>query len=168
MWSIKKIQKYGPRRVNVLGNTFEISKDVFNPKFNVTSAFMARHIVSGPGDLVLDMGTGSGILAVTAAQRGSRVVAVDINPEAVGFAKKNVRLNGFEGKILVLQGDLFSPLGHDDMFDVIFFNPPYLQGLAKTNFDRALYDLDKTLVLRFFGEAKRHLKENGNVQMIYS
>ena len=73
-----------------------------------------------------------------------------------------------KGRISVYQGDLFSPLGDDDRFDVIFFNPPYLQGFAKTDFDRALFDHDKTLAFRFFKEAKRRLNENGYVQMLYS
>ncbi|MCJ7588234.1 MAG: tRNA (adenine(22)-N(1))-methyltransferase TrmK [Candidatus Aminicenantes bacterium] len=167
-WCIRKIQKYGPHRVSVLGKTYEISEAVFNPKYYYTSEFMARHINAAPEDMVLDMGTGSGIQAVTAAQRGGRVVAVDINPEAVKYAKKNVKFNGVEERVSVLQGDLFSPLSNDDRFDIILFTPPYLKGIARTNFDRALFDHNKTLALRFFEEAKRHLKENGYVQMVYS
>jgi HemK-related putative methylase len=167
-WGVRTIQKYGPRRVRVLGTTYEISEDVFNPKYFVTSAFMAAHIKSGPDDLVLDLGTGSGILAITAAQRGSRVVAIDINPEAVECAKKNTQRNGLDGRISVYHGDLFSPLRDEDRFDMIFFNPPYFEGSARTNIDRALFDHNKTLASRFFEEATRHLQGNGYVQMIYS
>jgi len=167
-WCIRKIQKYGPHSVSVLGKTYEISEEVFNPKFYITSEFMARHINAAPEDMVLDMGTGSGIQAVTAAQRCGRVVAVDINPAAVKCAKRNVKLNGAEDRVSVLQGDLFSPLSNDDRFDIILFTPPYLKGVAKTNFELALFDHNKTLALRFFEEAKKHLKDNGYVQMIYS
>src|SRR4030066_274782 len=90
-WCIRKIQKYGPHSVSVLGKTYEISEEVFNPKYYYTSEFMARHIDAAPEDAVLDMGTGSGIQAVTAAQKGCKVVAVDINPEAVKYAKRNVK-----------------------------------------------------------------------------
>jgi release factor glutamine methyltransferase len=167
-WCIRKIQKYAPHKVQVLGSSYEISEEVFNPKYYYTSEFMARHINAAPEDMVLDMGTGSGIQAITAAQRGSRVVAVDINPEAVKYAKRNVKANGVEERVSVLQGDLFSPLSNNDRFDIIFFTPPYLKGFAKTNFDLALFDHNKALALRFFEEAKKHLKENGYVQMIYS
>ncbi|MBS1112164.1 MAG: methylase [Nitrospirae bacterium] len=167
-WCIRTIQKYGPHSVSVLGKTYEISEDVFNPKYYITSEFMATHINSGPGDMVLDMGTGSGIQAITAAQRGGRVVAVDINPEAVKCARRNAALNGVEDRVLVLLGDLFSPLSNEDRFDIILFTPPYLKGFVKTHFDHALFDHDKTLALRFFQEANRHIKENGYVQMIYS
>jgi len=167
-WCIRKTQKYGPHSVSVLGKTYEISEEVFNPKYYYTSEFMARHIDAAPEDAVLDMGTGSGIQAITAAQRGGRVVAVDINPEAVKYAKRNAKGNGVEERVSVLHGDLFSPLGNDDRFDIILFTPPYLKGSAKTNFDRALFDHNKTLALRFFTDAKKHLKKNGYVQMIYS
>lgn len=167
-WCIRKIQKYGPRTVSVLGKTYEISEEVFNPKYYITSEFMARHINAAPEDMVLDMGTGSGIQAVTAAQRGSRVVAVDINPEAVKCAKRNAKRNGVEDRVSVLQGDLFSALRNDERFDIILFTPPYLEGFVKTHFDHALFDQNKTLAQRFFADAKKHLKDNGYVQMIYS
>ena len=167
-WCIRQIQKYGPHSVSVLGKSYKISEEVFNPKYYYTSEFMAMHINSAPEDMVLDMGTGSGIQAITAAQRGCRVVAVDINPGAVKYTKKNVQANGVEEKVSVLQGDLFSPLSKDERFDIILFTPPYLKGFVKTHFDHALFDQNKTLALRFFTDAKKHLKENGYVQMIYS
>lgn len=168
VWCIRKIQKHGPHSVSVHGKTYEISEEVFNPKYYITSEFMARHINASPEEMVLDMGTGSGIQAITAAQRGGRVVAVDINPEAVKCARRNAKINGVENMVLVLQGDLFSPLGRDDRFDIILFTPPYLEGFARANFDHALFDHNKMLAQRFFEDAKRHIKENGYVQMIYS
>ena len=54
------------------------------------------------------------------------------------------------------------------MFNVILFTPPYLEGRPDTPFDHALFDENKTLIKRFFGEAGRHLKPGGYVQMLYS
>jgi release factor glutamine methyltransferase len=168
VWCIRKIQKYGPHRVEVLGNEYETSEDVFNPKYYVTSEFMARHIMVKPGDDVLDMGTGSGIQAITAAQVAGRVVAVDINPKAVLMARKNVMANGLDHMISVHEGDLFSPIAPEDCFDLILFTPPYLEGTGQTVFDNALFDRGKELVRRFFAGAKDHLKSGGYVQMVYS
>lgn len=168
VWLIKKIQRYGPHKVLVMGRTYEVSDNVFNPKFYYTSEFMARHIIVSPQDSVLDVGTGSGILAITAGQRASSVVAVDINPEAVSFARRNVKAHGLEEVITVMEGDLFSPLEPRHGFNVILFTPPYLEGKPDTVFDQSLFDHDKELIKRFFKEAKRYLKPGGYVQMLYS
>ncbi len=168
VWFIRKIQKYGPHNVRVSGINYRISEDVFNPKYYYTSAFMAGHLEIAPGDEVLDIGTGSGIQAITAAEKAVKVVAVDINPAAVRFARENVRLNGLEDIVSVYEGDLFSPLCPEDRFDIIIFTPPYLEGTSKTDFDRALFDNNKELAWRFFSEAKNHLKPDGYIQMVYS
>ncbi|MBM7855711.1 ribosomal protein L11 methyltransferase [Desulfohalotomaculum tongense] len=75
----------------------------------------------GGGEEVCDVGTGSGILAVAAAKLGAApVVAVDMDKTAVKVAQKNVRLNGVEDKVQVLQGDLLS--GYSRQADVIIAN----------------------------------------------
>jgi release factor glutamine methyltransferase len=168
VWLIRKVQKYGPHRVRVLGRTYDISENVFNPKYYYTSVFMAKHIKIAPDDIVLDMGTGSGIQAITAGRAASKVIAVDINPEAVQYAGENVKNNGMENVITVIEGDLFSPLNPLREFSVILFTPPYLQGTPKTDFDNALYDSNKELMSRFFREAEEYLKPGGYIQMIYS
>lgn len=60
-----------------------------------------------PGVRVMDVGTGSGILAIAAAKLGAQnVLAVDIDPDAVKVAKENVLHNGVESRVRVIQGDL--------------------------------------------------------------
>jgi len=63
-----------------------------------------RHV--GPGDIIFDIGTGSGILALAAAKLGADVQAGDIDPLAVKIARENVKLNGLEDKIRVNTGNL--------------------------------------------------------------
>lgn len=59
------------------------------------------------GGRVIDVGTGSGILAIGAALLGAEdVLAIDIDPDAVEVARKNVRHNGLEGRIRTVQGNL--------------------------------------------------------------
>lgn len=63
------------------------------------------------GDEVIDVGTGSGILAIGACQLGaSRVLALDLDPVAVSSAMENTRLNRLEGQIQVVESDLLSVL----------------------------------------------------------
>lgn len=168
IWLIRKIQKYGPRRVSVLGDIYYISEKVFNPKYFYTSKFMARHIHLKEEDCVLDVGTGSGIQAITAAKTAARVLAVDINPEAVRYAVKNVEVNGLSPRVTVMEGDLFSPFKPGRQFSVILFSPPYLQGSPECNFDHALFDCDNRLIRRFFRDAREFLSPEGYVQMVYS
>ena len=89
------------------------------------------------------MGTGSGIQAITAGQTALNVIAVDINPEAVRFAKRNIIANGLRTRSPVVHSDLFSSLHSEDKFDVILFTPPYLKGTPKSDLDHALFDPKK-------------------------
>ena len=76
---------------------------------------------------VLDLGTGSGILAIAAALLGAvRVIALDVDPVAVGVARQNVVLNGVEGRVQVVEGSLGAagPLPEADAprFDMVLAN----------------------------------------------
>ena len=76
-----------------------------------------------PGAHVLDVGTGTGALALQAAHRGSRVTAVDVSWRAVCTAKANAWLTG--ASVRVHRGNLFTPVRHQS-FDLILTNPPYV------------------------------------------
>ncbi len=90
---------------------------------------------------VLDMGTGSGIVAIRAAQLGARVTAVDINPEAVRCARINALLNRVEERVRVIEGDLFDPV-RGERFDRVFFNPPFYRRSPKDALDAAWCSTD--------------------------
>jgi release factor glutamine methyltransferase len=77
-----------------------------------------------PGAEVLDLCTGSGAVAVAAAQHGAAAVtAVDVSRRALMCARFNARLNGV--RVRPRRGDLFAAVG-DRRFDAIVTNPPYL------------------------------------------
>lgn len=166
--AVRLVQRFGPHTVRVFGDTYVVRPEVFNPAFFVTSKFMARNVRVGPQDAVLDMGTGSGILAVTAGRVARRVVAVDVNPAAVLCARENVERNGLADRVEVLQGDLFAPLAPGERFDVVLFTPPYFEGALRRPFDHALHDPGKALARRFLAEAGRWLAPGGYLQMVYS
>ena len=79
-----------------------------------------------PAD-VLDLGTGSGIIAITlAAERPqTRVVAVDVCPEALAIAQANAERLG-ANNLRLLQGDWLTPLPPNERYDLIVSNPPYI------------------------------------------
>ena len=74
-----------------------------------------------PGDRVIDIGTGTGILAIAAALMGAKpVLATDLDAVAVRVAAENVRINGFDGAIEVRCGDLLEVV--DTTGDVVIAN----------------------------------------------
>jgi methylase of polypeptide subunit release factors len=98
--------------------------DDFVMGFSKSSAVLGRTMVPVRGRRALDLGTGSGALALLASPRYEHVHATDKNPRAVGFAAFNVRLNAV-GNVACAAGDLFEPVaGH--RFDLIISNPPYV------------------------------------------
>jgi SAM-dependent methyltransferase len=75
-------------------------------------------------DTALDLGTGSGLLALLLAGRARAVVATDVNPVALRYAELGARLNGLPN-VEVRAGSLFEPVGAG-RFDRILSNPPFV------------------------------------------
>jgi len=77
---------------------------------------------------VLDLGTGSGNIAVTLAKYlpTARIAAVDISGEALAIARRNAERHQVADRITFLEGDLFTPLPEHAAFDAIVSNPPYI------------------------------------------
>ncbi|PYT02160.1 MAG: 50S ribosomal protein L11 methyltransferase [Acidobacteria bacterium] len=74
------------------------------------------------GGSLLDVGTGTGILAIAAAllAPGSQVVAIDVDPQAIGVARENIAINGVSTSVELLEGQ---PLNHaGQSFDVVVAN----------------------------------------------
>ncbi len=161
--------RYDDYRVErVHGLPFIVIPTVFNPKIPRTGAFLASRIQSplvGSESHVLDMGTGSGVCAVFAARIARRVVAVDINAEAVRCATINARLNTLEAKIDVRHGDLFAPVA-TETFDVVLFNPPFLRGAPSDDRDRAWRSRD--VAERFAAGLAGRLKPGGFALVLLS
>jgi release factor glutamine methyltransferase len=118
------------------------------------------------GASLLDVGTGSGFLAIRAARRGARVTAIDISPRAVEAARANVAANGVDAAVEVLESDLFAALG-GRRFDVVVANPPYFPAEPATMADRAFYaGPGFDWFRRFFAQLGEHVGLTSTVLMV--
>jgi methylase of polypeptide subunit release factors len=116
------------RTVRADGFRLTVRPTVFHPRFFIASEYFSRFVTQlNLRDLdVLDVGTSTGIIALSAARAGAaNVVAVDINPNAALSARENAATHGFADKMSVVCGDLLSALSPRAQFDVILSNPPF-------------------------------------------
>lgn len=83
---------------------------------------------SSPPGTILDLGTGSGAIALALAKAfpSAVVQAVDISEEALGLARENAALTGLADRIQFVRSDWFSSLPPSTRYDLIVVNPPYL------------------------------------------
>ncbi len=152
----------------IAGRPLVVLPEVFNPALFFSSDLLAglldRSTIPA-GARVLDLGTGSGVLAVCAARYAAEVVAVDINPAAVRCARINALLNGVEDRLTVCEGDLFAPLG-GRRFDLVLFNPPYFRGPPRSPLDRAFRATD--VIERFAAGLAAALAPGGKALLVLS
>jgi HemK-related putative methylase len=140
---------------------------VFNPAVFRSGQYFADFLsemkLYRHGMSVLDLGTGSGVLAVIAAIRSCRVTAIDIEKQPVACAQANAALSGVE--VRVLQGDLFAPV-RGERFDLVLFNPPWYRGVPKSSADRAWRSPD--IFERFASNLPNMLNPKGQALIILS
>lgn len=113
-----------PKKLLIKGYVFLVDEKVYEPAED--TFLLAENLKVEEKEVVLDIGTGCGILAVLAAKKAKKVVATDINPHAIKCAKKNAKMNGVENKIEFRLGDLLQPIRPNETFSLILFNAPYL------------------------------------------
>ena len=136
------------------------------------SYLLADNLAIEKGQSVLEIGTGSGIVAMYASRLTDNITVTDINFDACRLAEKNFEENGIEG-IEILFGNMFEPV-KNRKFDVILFNTPYLPTEEDEVLDNTInYAFDGGLNGRkvidiFLNEVGNHLNDGGIVQLIQS
>ena len=114
---------------------------------------------------VWDIGTGTGLVALTAKKQGARyVLATDLNPNAVQNTKRNSALLGL--KIDVRKADVFGDI--NKRFDLITFNPPFTDKLTKKSYEISFWDKDHKTIRKFFQNVRSHLKKSGRAFICWS
>ncbi len=165
-WLTERSKKRVVTRVEDLD--LEVYPGVFHPKYFGSSSILARFVSSLPlrGKSFLEVGCGSGIVALCAARAGAKVTAIDINPEAVRCTIANAARNNL--RVSAGTSDLFETLG-DTRFDVIAWNPPFLPGVPKSPAEAAFYGgRDLEVIRRFVATARAYVTPGGSIFTILS
>ncbi|MBN1784127.1 MAG: tRNA (adenine(22)-N(1))-methyltransferase TrmK [Candidatus Bathyarchaeota archaeon] len=134
---------------------------------------LAERLTVTKDDVVLDVGTGCGILAVFAAEKAKRVVAVDVNPYAIECATNNAQTNDVKERIEFRQGDLLKPIKQNENFDLILFNSPYLP--SEPDEEESWIGKawaggsdGRTVIDRFLVDAPNFLADGAKIQLVQS
>jgi len=148
--------------------------DVYEPRED--TFLILKHIKDfAKNKIVLDLGTGTGILAIEAAKYAKKVYAVDISKKALAVAKQNAKKINAKN-IVFLRSDLFSAFKQkgkrEIKFDLILFNPPYLPAHPSEPKEVALQITGGKhgyeLIERFLSDVSSFLNPNGIILLVFS
>ena len=142
---------------------------------------LARNSPGFEAPRVLDLCTGSGCIAAAIAHhlKNAVVIATDLSEAAVGVAKANVAKLGLDGRVTVVQGDLFEALAHvpdPAPFNLIVANPPYIPTGQIEQLDRNVRDFEPRTALdggidglvihrRILEQAPERLESGGRIYL---
>jgi release factor glutamine methyltransferase len=143
-------------------------EDVYTPAED--SQLLLKYARTNVKGSVLDMGTGSGFIALELVSDPeiSEIVAVDIDPKAIERAKRMAKKANVSNKIEFIVSDLFERI-KNRKFDWILFNPPYLP--SESSLDEISWSgggNGSEVITRFLNHAVAHLNPKGKIILISS
>lgn len=157
-----------PYSVVLDGLTLTVDNDVFPPDMGKCSQNLARITQVYHAQTALDMGCGSGYLALSLKRSGvPEVWASDIHAPAVACARKNAAQNKGIGPVHIVQSDLFEAIPAKVKFDLIIFNQPFGPGQGDTVCGCGP-DGGYSIAKRFLLQAADRLNPDGVVIMAFS
>lgn len=132
------------------GRRFKVNKDVLSPRPETEMLVEAAlDIMKSKTDArILDLGTGSGAIAISilAEADNAQGVAVDLSAAALNIARKNAQTHKVDERLTFLEGPWFDPV--EGRFDIILSNPPYITDAAMDELEVEVAKFDPDLALR--------------------
>jgi release factor glutamine methyltransferase len=166
------LSRRSTRVARAAGFHLTVPPTVFHPRYFISSECFAEFIGSLDlsGKRVIDVGTGSGILALAAARAGAEsVTATDINPNAALAAGENARANRAGDRITAVCSDLLSAFASRPLFDVILSSPPKHAGEPRDLADRGWHaGSNYRGIAALFDQARERLKPAGRLYIMLS
>ena len=143
--------------------------------FGMDAVLLSGFATVKPGELVLDMGTGTGIIPILleAKTEGKHFTGLEIQAESADMARRSVALNNLEGKVDIVNGDIkeASKIFGKNVMNVVTVNPPYmndLHGIKNPDMPKAIARHEVLCTLEdVVREASAVLKQNGRFYMVH-
>src|SRR5580704_4424266 len=166
------LARQSTRITRAAGFRLTVRPTVFHPRYFLSSECFADFIsrLDLSGKRVVDIGTGSGILALAAARAGAEnVTATDINPNAALTATENARANGVGDRVTAVCTNLLSAIAPRPLFDVILSSPPKHAGEPRNLADRGWHAGPSYRdIAALFDQARERLKPGGRLYVMVS
>jgi release factor glutamine methyltransferase len=160
------------RVTRAAGFRLTVRPTVFHPRYFISSECFAKFIggLDLRGQRVVDIGTGSGILALAAARAGAEnVMATDINPNAALSAAENARANGLGDRVTAVCTNLLAAVAPRPLFDVILSSPPKHAGEPRNLADRGWHaGPNYRDIAALFEQSRERLKPGGRLYVMVS
>jgi len=155
-----------PYETNVAGLSILVLPNVWSPRYDWSSAFYLENFPDVRGLSFLEIGSGTGVISVYAGLRGaSRVVASDVNPDAVENTRQNFRRHRLDHAEAILSDGFNAIRGK---FDVVTWNAPYHGSRPSDVLERGAADEDYCGIKAFFRDVGDHLLEHGKIVFGFS
>ena len=157
-------------RKEVNKRIYDIFPSVFSPSIFPSTEFYANSLPISHGERFLEIGTGSGVIAIEALFKGAEsAVATDVDSNAVNNALKNIYSHDLSRKITALQSDVFSNVPISK-FDVIFWSLPfgYVNSPISRKSDNVVFDYKYEKINEYFSQARRYLSKSGKLYFGFS
>jgi len=145
-----------------------VKPTVFHPGFLISTHIFVDFLATIPlqNKEILEIGTGTGLIALYCHQQGADVVASDINAAAIASVQESCMKNKMF--IDVIHSDLFNQIPQQ-LFDYIISNPPYFPQTAKDDKEKAFFcGPEFEFFQRFFKDTQAYLSDSGSIFMILS